>query len=130
MVRTKFCTSISCMDGRIQLPIIHWLKEKYNISYVDTITDYGVNKLFSDTIKIQETKSNVLFSVNTNGSKLIIISGHHDCAGNPVSKEKHITQIKNAVQTIQSWNISAKVIGVWINQDWELEIIQTDSLKH
>ena len=123
MTQSKFCTSISCLDGRVQLPIIHWLKEKYNINYVDTITDYGVVKLFSDDIDNHEIKTNVLLSVNTHASKLIMVSGHHDCLGNKVSKEKQITQIKNAVQIIESWNTSAKVIGVWINQDLELEII-------
>ena len=127
MVRAnKFCTSISCMDGRIQLPIIHLLQEKYNVSYVDTITEPGVDKLFSNTTKIQEIKSKVSISVNVHGSKLIMISGHHDCAGNPVSKKEHITQIKNALSIIQSWDMPVKVIGVWINDDWELEILETD----
>ncbi len=119
----KFCTSISCMDGRIQLPIIHWLKEKYNVNYVDTITEPGIDKLFSNANKIQEIKSKTVISVNAHGSKLILISGHHDCAGNPVSKNEHITQIKNAVSIIQSWEMPVKVIGAWVNEDWELEIL-------
>lgn len=124
MVRAKFCTSISCMDGRIQLPITHWLKEKYNVSYVDTITEPGVDKLFSNTEKTQEIKSKVSISVNVHGSKLIMISGHHDCAGNPVSKKEHITQIKNATSIIQSWKMPVKVIGVWVNEHWELEVFE------
>ena len=66
----KFCTSVSCMDGRIQLPIIHWLKEKYNIAYVDTITEPGIDKLFSNSDKMQEIKSKVSISVNAHGSKI------------------------------------------------------------
>ncbi|MGI0003888.1 MAG: carbonic anhydrase, partial [Candidatus Nitrosotenuis sp.] len=114
----KFCTSICCIDGRIQLPIIHWLKEKYNVSYVDTITEPGVDKLFSIANKIEEIKSKVSISVNAHGSKLIMISGHHDCAGNPVSKKEHIAQIKNAISAIQSWRLPVKVIGAWVNEDW------------
>ncbi len=113
------------MDGRIHLPIIHWLKEKYNISYVDIITEPGVDKLFSNIDKIQEIKSKVSISVNIHGSKLIVISGHHDCAGNPVSKKEHITQIKNAVSIIQSWKMPVKTIGIWVNEDWELEIFES-----
>lgn len=127
MTQSKFGTSISCLDGRVQLPIIHWLKEKYNINYVDTITDYGIVKLFSDEIKEHEIKTNVLLSLNTHASKLIMVTGHHGCLGNNVSKEKQVAQIKNAVQIIESWNTSAKVIGVWINQDLELEILKIDS---
>ena len=120
----KFCTSISCIDGRIQLPIIHWLKEKYNVSYVDTITNYAVDKLFSNKNSIQEIKDNVLLSISTHGSKLIVISGHYDCIENPVSKKEHMIQIKNATSIIQSWDMKAEVIGVWVNEDWELETLK------
>ena len=112
------------MDGRIQLPIIHWMQENHKVSYVDTITEPGVDKLFSVMKKTQEIKSKVLISVNKHGSKLIIISGHHDFAGNPVSKKEHIAQIKKAVSVIRSWKIPVKVIGAWINEDWELEIVE------
>lgn len=119
----KFCTSVSCMDGRIQLPIIHWLKEKYNIAYVDTITEPGIDKLFSNSDKMQEIKSKVSISVNAHGSRLIMVSGHHDCAGNPVSKNEHISHIKKTMDTIESWKLPVKVIGVWVNEDWELELL-------
>ena len=120
----KFCTSISCIDGRIQLPIIHWLKEKYNVSYVDTITNYAVDKLFSNKNSIQEIKDNVLLSISTHGSKLVVISGHYDCIENPVSKKEHMIQIKNATSIIQSWDMKVEVIGVWVNEDWELETLK------
>ena len=111
------------MDGRIQLPIIQWLKEKHGASYVDTITEPGVDKLFSNTDKVQEIKSKATISVNAHGSRLIIVSGHHDCAGNPVSKDEHQKQIKNAVSVIQSWGMPVKVIGAWVNENWQLEIL-------
>lgn len=57
------------MDGRIQLPIIHWLKEEYNMSYVDTITEPGIDKLFTNSAKMDEIKSKVLISVDKHGSK-------------------------------------------------------------
>lgn len=119
----KFCTSISCMDGRIQLPIMHWMQENHKASYVDTITEPGIDKLFSDMNKVEEIKSKILISVNKHGSKTVIISGHHDCAGNPVSKKEHIEQIKKAVSIIQSWEMQVNVVGAWVNEAWELEIL-------
>jgi hypothetical protein len=112
------------MDGRIQLPIIHFLKEKFNVDYVDTVTEPGVDKLFSIADKTQEIRSKVSISVNAHGSKLIMVSGHHDCAGNPVANNEHIAQIKNAISIIKSWKMPVKVIGVWINDDFELEIVE------
>jgi len=52
---------------------------------------------------------------------VIVVSGHHDCAGNPVSKEEQISQISKGVQIIKSWNFDAQIIGIWINENWEIE---------
>jgi hypothetical protein len=73
---------------------------------------------------ISEIKTKTLVSINAHNSKLVVISGHHDCAGNPVSKEMHLTQIKKSINIIKSWNCPVTVIGVWINDQWEIEEIQ------
>lgn len=123
MTSELFATAINCMDGRIQLPIFHWLKENYHVNYVDTITEPGVDKLFFNSLKVHELKFKVLISINKHGSKTVLVSGHHDCAGNPVSKEMHITQIKEAVSVIKSWRLPVSVIGVWVNENWQIEMI-------
>jgi len=105
------------------MPITQWLKKNHGVDYVDTITEPGVDKMFSNPGKIEEIKAKASISVNAHGSKIIIVSGHHDCAGNPVSRQEHIEQIKGAVSTIESWNLPVKVIGAWVNERWELEIL-------
>lgn len=121
-----FATSINCIDGRIQLPISNWIKQKYSVDYVDMITHPGSDKIIGEkNIEgISEIKTKTLVSINAHNSKLVVISGHHDCAGNPVSKETHLTQIKKSINIIKSWNLSVTVIGVWINDQWEIEEIQ------
>jgi len=105
------------------MPITQWLKKNYGVDYVDTITEPGVDKMFSNPDKIEELKAKASISVNAHGSKIIVVSGHHDCAGNPVSRQEHIEQIRVAVSTIKSWNLPVKVIGAWVNERWELEIL-------
>ena len=121
-----FATSINCIDGRIQLPISNWIKQKYSVDYVDVITHPGSDKIIGEkNIEgISEIKSKTLVSINAHNSKLVVISGHHDCAGNSVSKETHLTQIKKSINIIKSWNCPVTVIGVWINDQWEIEEIQ------
>jgi len=51
------------------------------------------------------------------------VSGHYDCAANPVSDEEHIAQIKNAVEVISSWNLNAKVVGVWVDGSWNINTV-------
>lgn len=123
MADGKFATSISCMDGRIQIPLNNWIKEKYSIDYVDTITEPGVEKKIDEDIDLEKIKSKAEISILKHKSNTVIVSGHHDCAGNPVSKEEHISQIKNSVKIIESWNFPIHVKGVWVNEKWEIELV-------
>lgn len=120
MAEGKFATSISCMDGRIQIPLAKWIKENHSVDYVDAITEPGVDKKVADDSDLESIKAKVGISINAHKSKLIVVSGHYDCAGNPVSNEEHISQIKKGVEVISSWNLDAKVIGVWVDDSWNI----------
>ena len=41
MDNVKFCTSVHCLDGRIQEAILEYLKANYQVEYVDVITEPG-----------------------------------------------------------------------------------------
>ena len=64
-----------------------------------------------------------MISVNIHKSKLIVISGHYDCAGNPVTNEIHISQIKKGVEVINSWNLDVEVVGIWIDENWSINLV-------
>lgn len=123
----KFATAINCMDGRTQIPVIEWLKENYKVDYVDMITEPGPDGVLSKNIDnqiIESLRRKAEISAYKHNSKIIVIAGHHDCAGNPVDKDTHINQIKLSVQTIKSWGLPfEKVIGLWVNENWEIEKI-------
>ena len=120
MAKGKFGTSVSCMDGRIQIPLINWIKENFSVDYVDTITEPGIDKLVADNTDLESIKIKVGISINKHESELIVVSGHYDCAGNPVSNEEHITQIKKGIEVISSWNLGVKVVGVWVDDTWKI----------
>jgi len=127
MSHGKFGTAINCMDGRVQLPVINWMKGKYALDFVDMITEPGPDKMLTQgsPAQVESIKSRVLISVNAHGSETIVMTGHHDCAGNPVSKEEHIRQVKECVKILQSWKLPVKnIMGVWINDNWTIEIIE------
>ncbi len=123
MSEGKFATSVSCIDGRIQFPLAKWIKENYSVDYVDAITEPGVDKKIVANSDLESIKTKVGISINAHQSELIVISGHHDCAGNPVSDEEHIAQIKNAVDVISSWGLNTKVIGVWVDGSWSINLL-------
>ena len=120
MAEGKFATSVSCMDGRIQLPLSKWIKENYSIDYVDTITEPGDDKAIAENSVLESIKTKISISVNAHKSELVVISGHYDCAANPVSNEEHIEMIKKGVEIISSLNLGVKVIGVWVDDSWNV----------
>ncbi|NND85811.1 MAG: hypothetical protein HKM23_00470 [Nitrosopumilus sp.] len=123
MADGKFATSISCMDGRIQFPIGNWIKENHSVDYVDTITEPGVEKLIVNNSGLDSIKAKIGISINAHKSSLIVVSAHYDCAGNPVSDEEHILQVKESVKIIDSWNLGVKVIGVWVDNSWNVNLL-------
>ncbi len=123
MAEGKFATSVSCMDGRIQLPLAKWIKENYSVDFVDAITEPGVDKTVAANSDLESIKFKIGISINVHKSELIVISGHSDCAGNPVSDEEHISQIKKGIEVISSWNVDAKVVGVWVDGSWNVNVI-------
>jgi carbonic anhydrase len=122
----KFATAINCIDGRVQLPVIDWLKTQFNVDYVDMITEPGPNKILADnkpSSLIESLQRRVEISVVKHRSLGIAVIGHYDCAGNPVEKDQQIHQIKTAVKTLQSWDFNLPVIGLWIDDQWVVQRI-------
>ncbi|MBC7345036.1 MAG: hypothetical protein H5U03_06435, partial [Clostridia bacterium] len=88
-----FAATINCMDGRTQLPVINYVKDKYGVDYVDVITEPGPNKLLAergDEALLASIRRRLEISVLKHGSRHVVIVGHHDCAGNPVEKETQL----------------------------------------
>lgn len=113
------------MDGRIQETVTEWVKAEARVQFVDIITGTGVDGVLAkgtDTQVLELIRKGVNISVNVHKSSFIVVGGHHDCAGNPVSKEDHWSNIRDAVKLVLSWNFPVKrVVGLWVNDKWEVE---------
>jgi hypothetical protein len=124
----EFGTAINCMDGRVQIPVIEWLKKQYGVDYVDMITEPGPERLLAeckDRKSIESIQKRLEISVTRHNSKLVAIAGHRDCAGNPADKETQLKQISNAVKIVESWNLEVRVIGLWVDERWEVQKVAT-----
>lgn len=118
-----FCTAINCMDGRVQLPVIEYLKNKLNADYVDMITEPGPNKILSDGTDlklIESIFSRIKISVDKHGSKHIAIIGHYDCAGNPADVEEQERHTHKAIEVIREKFNNVEVIGLWVDENWSV----------
>jgi hypothetical protein len=120
----KFGTAINCIDGRTQEPVIDFMKQKYGIDGVDMITFPGVDGVASslgnfNTIAL--IRNAVSISIEKHGSRIIAVVGHFDCAGNPGNREHHYAHIGKAVQQVSSWNFDAEIVGLYVNDKWQIE---------
>jgi len=119
----SFATAINCMDGRTQLPVNEWMRRECGADYVDTITEPGPVKLLAearDTQVLRSIRRRVEISVTRHGSKNIAIVAHHDCAGNPVEKERQLDQLSKAAAVVDGWALGLKVYQLWVDSDWRV----------
>ena len=122
----RFCSAVNCMDGRVQLPVIKYLQNRFNVDYVDTITEAGPDLILSqskDTITVKTIFDRLDISVEKHKSVGIAIAGHHDCAGNPVPKEDHINHIQKSVTLLRQQYEDLEIIGLWVDASWEVHEI-------
>ena len=119
----RFYTVINCMDGRVQLPVINYLQKRFNINFVDSVTEAGPNLILSEDknkILIQSIINRVQISVEHHNSVGIAIVGHHGCAGNPASKNEQVIHIEKAVQSLQQQYKNKEVTGLWVDNHWDI----------
>jgi hypothetical protein len=117
------------MDGRVQDAVKNYIKENYNVDYVDMVTEPGPNKILADNTDlavIKNIKKRVEVSTHHHGSKVVAIVGHFGCAGNPTEKEEQIKHLKKAEEAVKLFNLPAdeaglpaEIILLWVDGDWQ-----------
>lgn len=126
MTDGKFGTAVNCMDGRVQEPVAQWMKKTFNLDYVDMITEPGpIAILNSDNPSaIRSILYRISVSVQKHNSSIIVIAGHHDCAGNPVPRSIQELQIIKSLEIVSKLYKHMKIIGIYITESCEPVIIK------
>ncbi|MDY7038627.1 MAG: carbonic anhydrase [Thermodesulfobacteriota bacterium] len=128
----SFCTAINCMDGRVQLPVSAYLKKRFNVKFVDMITEAGPNKILGKQTSyslIESVFDRLRISVEDHYSVGIAIVGHHDCAGNPAEKEEQrphtVAAAKYIGKRFTRWK-NIPIIGLWVDETWSVSEIEIE----
>jgi hypothetical protein len=117
----SFCTVVNCIDGRVQVPVIEYLCKRFDVQFVDSVTEPGVDLLLGDQQDAEAVRSvldKISISVEKHQSVGIAIAGHYDCAKNPVSEQEHLRQIMKSVEFLSSQYGDLPVIGLWVDAEW------------
>ena len=122
----RFATAINCIDGRVQVPVLDWIRFHLNVDYVDLITEPGPDQVISSGSEAayRSIFNKAVLSVTVLGSQSISIVGHHDCRANPVSKEEHLELIRESVEIIESWKLGVRILGLWVNEWRYVEVLR------
>jgi hypothetical protein len=124
-----FATAINCMDGRVQLPVIDWMKQEYGVDYVDCVTEPGPIKILSeneDAAAVASIKRRLDISARVHGSCGISVVAHHDCGGNPVDRDTQMVQLASATERVRGWGYDLPIVGLWVDEHWTVHPVQRD----
>lgn len=125
-----FFTSVGCMDGRVQEPVAAFGRKKFGCRFADTITEAGLAGLLAKKDLDQNLLDNLKFkivdvSLGKHHSKGIIVHGHAQCAGNPVSDETHKEDIKKAAEVLRSFvPENTKIIAVFVKREANMWVVE------
>jgi hypothetical protein len=118
------------MDGRVQLPVIRYMLERFNVEYVDSITEAGPNRVLSEQTNraaVHSILERVRISVENHHSVGIAVVGHHDCAGNPAPQDKQVVHIQNAIRFLRQQYEDMEIIGLWVDENWDVhEVVENE----
>ena len=125
--RANFGTAISCIDGRVHLPVINWMQDLLSVDFVDLVTYPGADGLLAhDPLQAAAVlRPAVEISVQRHASPVLAIVGHHDCAANPGTPESHREQLLRGLRVLQEWRLGVKLTALWVNAEWQVEVLRT-----
>ena len=103
--------------------MIEYLQGRFDVDYVDSITEPGPNLVLAQQTDMDIVKSifsRLKISIERHASVGIAIAGHYNCVGNPASKEQQIAHTIDAVRCIKHKYGDLEVIGLWVDENWKV----------
>jgi hypothetical protein len=116
----RFALAITCIDGRVQRPVVEYMRRKYGVDYVDLITEPGPERALTDSTRswVQAAiQRNARFSVKGHDAELIAVTAHDDCLGNDADPGTRLAQLRAAQQVVTDWSLGVEVIALWVHMD-------------
>jgi len=125
MREKKFGTCLNCIDGRLQLLAIDWIKKNYNIDCVDMITELDmIGKLSKNRNKsIDHIVKNIKHSLANNKSEAIFIVGYGDIPNSLTEQRCEKEDVVGSADILRSLFPDCKIVGLWVTGKLEIELI-------
>ena len=127
----SFGTVVNCIDGRVQEPVIEFLKRRFEADNVDCITEAAPVRILAGETNRRQVQSiidRIDISIKNHKSKGIAVVVHHDCAGNADDKQKQLEQLDVSVKFIRGQYPAIETIGLWVDEKWIVSEIPSRSV--
>ena len=115
----SFCAAINCLDGRTQLPVIQYLMKRFNVKYVDMLTDAGPLGILTntpDSPRAQLFIERVNIVIRVHDIKELAVTAHWDCRGNPQPKDVQLEQQREVILRYREIFPQLTIIGLWVDE--------------
>jgi carbonic anhydrase len=112
------------MDGRIQLPVIEYLQDRFGVDYIDNITAAGPVGVIATSPDSGDARSMIRLidiSISVHGSGELAIVAHHDCAGNPISDDEQKQQLKLCLEMLSERFPEMEIITLWLDDTFQIQ---------
>lgn len=108
------------MDGRVQLPVISYLRTRFGVEYVDMVTEAGPVAVLSEATggaAAQRIHDRVTLLLERHQSRGLAVAAHHDCAGNPVTASRQQEQLRACLRLLRERYPAIPVVALWIDEN-------------
>jgi len=123
---SKFCTAVTCIDGRIQESVASFLRKYYNAQWVDTVTEAGPVGLLSEgnAQTMRAVCRDVSISIDAHASAGLGVVAHEGCAAVPLPREEQVPMALNTAERLRKKFPEMEVIALWAKLNGEIEVLQ------
>jgi hypothetical protein len=123
---TTFASAITCIDGRVVKPLLDWSLDRFDVDAIDIVTEPGVDGSLPQLV--DDLCRRLGPSISAHGSHQVVLAGHEDCAGNPVSDETHRQHLAVAAAALsKALGPDVDVVPVFVHLDGAVDVIDPPS---
>ncbi len=124
--RSNRCTAVVCMDGRIQDAAADFIRDHFDVDFVDTVTDAGpVGSLSGGNEAISASLLRCVgISVQVNRSVGIAVAGHEGCAGHRVEEEQHRRDTVAAAAAVAAAFPDLEVVPLFVYLSGDVAVLE------
>ncbi|NPA42501.1 MAG: hypothetical protein GXO27_00520 [Chlorobi bacterium] len=119
-MKNNFVGVVTCMDGRIQKPVLEYIESHFPGVWPDTVTEPGPVKFLASertALRYYNILSRLDISTEKHGARRLFIVAHPDCAGNPVPDEEQIRQLRAAKAHLAELYPGIPVHALWVENN-------------